>query len=308
MGARLEHVAKSADWSANPNLGLASPDQAETAQSIESEVIGAACLAGSRRSALLSRVVASEILPRLAVLRGGPANANPVPLTVTTDDDTRELIRLLLLLREDDSVALFIETLRLRGIAAADLYLGIITAAARRLGEMWEDDLCDFAQVTIGLGRLQQLVRLLSPNFQTTAVHRAHPESVLLLPAPGEQHTFGLVVLAEFFRREGWYVSGGPVSAHAAGGLDAANAVRSTWIDVVGFSIGSAAHVGGLARSIRAVRKASRNRGIAVMVGGPLFLLRPEIAAQVGADLGAIDAPSAVRQARGVLAVREAAD
>jgi methanogenic corrinoid protein MtbC1 len=129
-----------------------------------------------------------------------------------------------------------------------------------------------------------------------------------LLPAPGEQHTLGLVVLAEFFRREGWQIAGGPVSSQAATGADAAKAARDTWIDVVGFSIGSASRVDGLTASIRAVRKASRNRDVAVMIGGPLFLLQPDLVGRVGADMGAIDAQAAVRQARGLLAMREAAD
>ena len=57
---------------------------------------------------------------------------------------------------------------------------------------------------------------------------------VLLLPGPGEQHTFGLSMVAEFFRRSGWEVVGGtgPES------LDPVRAVRDEWFDVVGISVG----------------------------------------------------------------------
>ena len=44
------------------------------------------------------------------------------------------------------------------------------------------------------------------------------------------------------------------------------------------------------------------------MVGGPLFLQRPELVTRVGADATAADAPAAVRQASGLLAMRAAAD
>ena len=129
-------------------------------------------------------------------------------------------------------------------------------------------------------------------------------DTVLLLPAPGEQHTLGLVILAEFFRREGWHISGGPVSSS----YDPAGLVRDAWVDVAAFSIGSIRHLDKLASCIRALRKASRNRYIGVMVGGPLILERPDLVIRIGADATAADAPGAVRQARGLLSMRAAAD
>jgi methanogenic corrinoid protein MtbC1 len=250
--------------------------------------------------------VEAEILPRLALARASvtAVQAETAPVADTTDQDTAELVRLLM--GRDDGLAWsFVEALEQRGATPAMLYLGVITQAARQLGEMWEDDRTDFAVVTIGLGRLQQIVRALSPGFQTAAVGRsAHADTVLLLPAPGEQHTLGLVILSEFFQREGWHLLGGPVST----ALDAAGIVRDHCVDVAGFSLGSLNHLDALTACIRAVRKASRNRYLAVMVGGPLFLQRPELVTRVGADSTAADAQTAVRQARGFLAMRAAAD
>ena len=263
-------------------------------------------IAHHRRSTLLNKVVEAEILPRLALARtsGNAAAASSETSRTTTEDDTTELVHRLMGAEEDGARA-FIEVLEQKGATPASLYLGVVTLAARRLGEMWEDDRCDFTQVTISLGRLQQCVRALSPSFQTAAVSRsAHADTILLLPGPGDQHTFGLVILGEFFQREGWHVMGGPVST----GYDAARMVRDHWVDVTGFSVGSIKHVDALSACIHAVRKASRNRNLAIMVGGPLFLQRPELVARVGADTTAADAPSAVRQAKGLLAMREAAD
>lgn len=254
-----------------------------------------------RRVALLARVVQSEILPRLVVARGAPPV--PEPERTTTEDDMVALVSLLLNKPATEAIA-FVNTLRDRGISAAALYLGIVTQAARRLGELWEQDRCGFAEVTIGMGHLQQVVRALSPNFQISAVGRSHADTALLLPAPGEQHTFGLVMLSEFFRREGWHVLGGPVSS----GNDAARISRDTWIDVAGFSIGSESLMDALAAGIIALRRASRNKDIAVMVGGPLMLSTPDLVKRVGADTGAMDAPGAVREARALLSFRAAAD
>jgi methanogenic corrinoid protein MtbC1 len=49
------------------------------------------------------------------------------------------------------------------------------------------------------------------------------------------------------------------------------------------------------------IRQASRNRDITVMVGGRLFLERPELVAKVGADAMATDARQAVMVADGVV-------
>ncbi len=160
------------------------------------------CLPKSRRAALLTKVVATEILPRLAQVRRGLGHTNKSHST-TTEIDTLELVRLLLN-QDDVDVTAFIESLRLRGTSAGALYIGILPDAARYLGEMWLADRCDFVQVTIGLGRLQQVARHLSTSFQAETIHPAVTASIVLLPAPGEQHTFGLLILSEFFHRAGW--------------------------------------------------------------------------------------------------------
>ena len=300
MSAYMEQVASRSDWSgtSRSNLGVETdtlPGEHLSLTGKNSPRIG--------RKDLLTRIVEAEILPRLAQAPRSARPGNPNPASVTTDDDTEDLVRLLLTEEAAGAIAL-INIMQERGATPATLYLGIVTRAARCLGELWELDRCDFTQVTIGMGRLQQVLRALSPSFQLDAIRRARTESVLLVPAPGEQHTFGLVMLAEFFRREGWHVAGGPLTS----AKDAADMVHGTWMDVAGFSIGSTARLEGLAHCIRAVRRASNNRDLFVMVGGPLFLTHPDLVARVGADSSAADAETAVRQARGSLAMLTAAD
>jgi methanogenic corrinoid protein MtbC1 len=84
--------------------------------------------------------------------------------------------------------------------------------------------------------------------------------------------------------------------------------VRRNWFDVVGFSIGSERFLPDLAKIIRRVRRASRNRCIGVMVGGPLFHDRPEMVARVGADASAADASSAIAIATDLVTMRVAAE
>ncbi len=288
----------------SPSPGRPSPDSpSPDSPAPDSNVSSIGDMTRSRRARLLTRVVESEILPRLVQARAGGDYKAAEPVVVTTRIDSDELVRLLLT-REAEAAIAFVEVFRMRGTTTSSLYLGIITDAARILGELWEDDRCDFTQVTVGLGRLQQLVRALSPNFQKAAVTHAHPDTVLLLPAPGDQHTLGLVILSEFFQREGWHVAGGPAST----ARDAEDLVRDIWVDVAGFSVGSTSRLDSVTSLIRAVRRVSRNRDIGVMVGGPLFLHQPDLVARVGADIGAADAQAAVRQASGLIAMRTAAD
>ena len=87
-------------------------------------------------------------------------------------------------------------------------------------------------------------------------------------------------MVGEIFRRAGWEVEGGP-SEHA---INPVARVRAAWFDVVGFSLAAEVHLEPLAACIRAVRPASMNQSVGIMVGGPLFNQQPELWAQVGAD------------------------
>lgn len=114
---------------------------------------------------------------------------------------------------------------------------------------------------------------------------------------PEEQHSFGLSMVAEFFRREGWDVVG------VVGGAsdDPAARVRKEWADVVGFSIGSEIRLEWLRQRIAEVRAASRNPDVIIMVGGPIFIINPGWVADVGADSTAMDARDAPRAAARLL-------
>ena len=187
-----------------------------------------------------------------------------------------------------------------RGLGLERVFLDLLAPSARRLGQLWTEDLCDFTDVTIGLGRLQRMMRELSPAFGTEVVHPPNGRRVLLVRAPGEQHSFGLSMVAEFFRRAGWEVA----SAGEGEQSDPVTAVRREWFDVVGFSVGSETRLDWLPACIAAVRRASCHREIAVLVGGPLFTLRPQLARQVGADATTADGSKAPGLAESLLAGR----
>ena len=163
---------------------------------------------------------------------------------------------------------------------------------------MWNEDLCDFIQVTVGLLRLQQLMTTLgAPLLQGDGQSRRVPR-VLLVPAPGNQHSFGMAMVASFFQRAGWTGwSGAPASV-----AELLSRVRGEWFTVVGFSISDEKHLDALSRAVRAIRRASRNWDVGIMIGGPVFIVRPELAMMVGADATAVDGRQAVLHAQNLLA------
>jgi len=243
--------------------------------------------ANDMRMSQLARTIEEEIIPRLMLAHRTATEPMNRPAGVgyaITDADVKQFAKLVLSHDEDVAFAT-IQNLRARDVSVEKIYLDLLGPTARYLGELWEDDLCNFTDVTVGLGRLQRVLRELSPAMGRSVEHPAQGRRVLLLPSPGEQHTFGLVMVAEFFRRAGWDVTGGAWAA----GTDAATLVGAEWFDVIGFSLGAEVHLKALADSIASVRHATCNRDVVILVGGPLFGAHPEFVGQVGADGMTID-------------------
>lgn len=76
---------------------------------------------------------------------------------------------------------------------------------------------------------------------------------------------------------------------------DLADAVRSEWFDLVGFSMANDRWLAALPPVIASVREASLNREVKVIVGGRAFEMDPSRVSLVGADETAGDARDAVR-------------
>ena len=260
-----------------------------------------------QRLARLARAIEGEIIPRLMLAHrdAHACDEGAEPCAVLAAQDV-EAFTAIVLDSEDDEALAAVEAHLARGVPVETVFVELLAPTAHRLGELWTQDRCDFTDVTLGLGRLQRVLREVSAGLAPAGgtVNVGEPAGgarrILLLPSPGEQHTFGLVMVAELFRRAGWEVSGGPWEAAA----DAARLVESEWFDVVGFSLAAEMHVEALAECIGGVRQASRNGQVGIMVGGPVFRSRPELAQRVGADLTAVDGREAPRLASRFLVAR----
>ncbi len=259
----------------------------------------------SARSETLVRTVETEIIPRLMWLHrhgGGSADANglaPNDAPLIGESQTIEFTELIL--RGHEPALAYVDALVAQGATMETLCLNLLAPAARRLGELWNADLCDFTDVTIALGRLQALLHGLASGSRRLRTAATSGRTALFMPVPGEQHTFGLTMVCDFFRTSGWQVRGETSTpAQALIGL-----VRDHWFDLVGISIGNDRSIDALAMLIRAIRKSSKNRAVYVLTGGPLLVSRPQIAALVGADATAADARQAILAVERLFAARD---
>lgn len=247
------------------------------------------------QAATLARLIQGEVIPRLMLAHANYGPALGLDTLQGAPPTPQEVVDLSALLVQGKDVAAeaYVERVLARGVHVQSLLLDLLAPTARRLGELWNADLCTFTDVTLGLLRLQHLLRTLAPRYDR-GVKRYQPGRRILLTAmPGEQHTFGVIMVAEFFRRAGWEVHDQPHDTTQT----LLGSVAAEWFSSVGLSVSAEVRLTEVTALIPALRENSRNAAVAIMIGGGLFKERPELVELVGADFGAIDALSAVDQA-----------
>lgn len=243
----------------------------------------------------LARTIETEIIPRLMLAHRGPGAVRQAPRVaepiVITDADITDFAEIIV--RKPLSAArAHLDGLRDRGLTAEALITTVLSATARHLGVLWEQDRCTFVDVTVGLSRLQQLLRVYGPAFEASPAPAVERGRVLLAVVPGEQHTFGLAVVEEFFRRAGWHVQSEFLPSQPI----LLEHVRTEWFDLVGLSASGEVAATGVASVVKAVRATALNKKLHIMLGGNLFVPDPALALSLGADFGARDAAEAVNR------------
>ncbi|MBL6455662.1 cobalamin B12-binding domain-containing protein [Belnapia sp. T6] len=239
--------------------------------------------------------LAAEVIPRLRL-----AHADRAPILALAESGPVDVLGAMLLRHDAISATAYVEMLHRSGTSAEDLCLDLLAPVARLLGHWWADDVCDFVTVTLGVLHLRRLREAMLPRLlQGAPLLRPGAPSILLAPVPGEQHVFGLEMVADFFRRAGWHAMVVPVRSIA----DLTGLLRREHVDILGLSSGAAERMDVVARTIRKARQSARNRCMGVMVGGPAFDRHPGQAPLVGADAMAADARTAPVQAARLMQV-----
>ena len=261
------------------------------------QALGARVAGAMLRQDVLARAFADQVLPKLLGARS-PAAPARAALSLVGAEEVERLLALVLTGTQAEALS-YVAGLRERGLPDATILLDLLTPVARRLGQMWEDDTCTFSDVTIGTGHLAHVLRVVCDGCSDAACLRTSPRA-LLVQMPGEQHGFGLSMVAHFFRQDGWHVRQAPLATEQ----ELIGLVREEWFGVVGISVACSDRLDALAGCIRALRHHARNPDLAVMVGGPPFLAHPQLASLVGADATATDGRQAVREAHRLLGLQ----
>jgi methanogenic corrinoid protein MtbC1 len=251
-------------------------------------------VSGSAIAKLLER----EIIPQLMlshrpagdpVIRG---RAAPRLALENLDEFAR-----LVLARDAAEIIRVLDTLLADGVELSRIYLDLLAPAARRIGEMWNDDAVSFFEVTVGLARLQQVLHEITRrNNESTGRWRPR-RRIYLVPAPGEEHTFGLSMIEKFFLHAGWQTT----MDHAAAETTIVDTVSSSYFEVLALSVATARFFTPLRRLIKRVRSHSLNRDIVVLVGGLFVKENPEIGGALEGAISVLNGEAAVEIAENLV-------
>ncbi|MEJ1159226.1 cobalamin B12-binding domain-containing protein [Prosthecomicrobium sp. N25] len=247
----------------------------------------------------LARMVEGEVIPRLLLSHKADARRlrSPESSVLRLDNARVEEFARIVITDEVETAEAYLENLMNSGMSSESLLADLLGPTARRLGEYWLEDDCSFFDVTMGLCRLHQILRDFGRDHVEGLPSADPSPRALLAPAPGEQHTFGLLMVEEHFRRGGW----DPFLVEDGDPSRIVRAAREDWFAIAGFSMSSERYRAQLADLIAEVKAASRNPDLVVMVGGQWFNADIGRVADVGADISAVDGRQAIVQIRSML-------
>ncbi len=241
----------------------------------------------------LAQSIEFGIIPRLMLAHRGDQLLRAPSGPAVSRDDVQEFVRIVV--EHDVAIAsAYVEMLRGRGVAVEVILLEVMAPAARLLGDLWMEDLCSFAEVTVSLSSMQQILRSL--KTATEPAHFGEAGRALLATIAGEQHSFGLFVAEDFLRRSGWSVRTA-ISASRAALLTRVGQER---FDLIGLSASCDHLLDQFGSTIQALRRASLNRHVTIVVGGRIFVESPELVVRVGADAMATDGRQLISMLRSI--------
>jgi methanogenic corrinoid protein MtbC1 len=241
----------------------------------------------------ISGLIEGEIIPRLLCAHRGEGRQDAQASEDRIDAAQAEGFAPMVLRLEAHALMDQIEGFIARGASVEAVLIDLLAPAARQLGVWWEEDSCDFVDVTMGLWRLQQVVYELSARLPGKAPVAERDKRALFSVIPGGQHSFGTVLIEECFRREGWMTT----CLTSTTEQQLARLVGEHHFDIVGLTISHDDEITGAGALIATLRTKSRNPMLGVMVGGRVLVNSPELALQIGADATAADAVRAIARA-----------
>jgi methanogenic corrinoid protein MtbC1 len=240
----------------------------------------------------LTQVIENQIIPRLVQAHRVETRAQDTHMPGGPTISMKQVATFVALSKSSQTseTTQFIDQLLHDGVTTDCIFLELIAPAARQLGQMWEQDLCDFTEVTCGLVRMHEITHRLGFEYQNGPQLGGDVQRIMLASAPGSQHFLGMTIVSDFFRKAGWDV----VIEISLSEKELTHAVSNEWFDVIGISCATEAQLKALPGLIRALKAASGNPEPGVLLGGPIFTVQEHNAQSLGADGICIDVKEAV--------------
>lgn len=172
------------------------------------------------------------------------------------------------------------------------LYVDIIEPSQYRVGDLWEGGKISVASEHLATATNSYVA---STCYAPLARASTGGPRALIACTPEEMHELGPRMLADLLECDGWDVDFYGTSMPVR---DLIGAIRERKPLFVGLSAALVMHLGSVKRSITAIREALGEETPPIAVGGNAFRGDSEMWRQVGADLYAADASTAVAMLR----------
>ncbi|MCK0097183.1 cobalamin B12-binding domain-containing protein [Yoonia sp. F2084L] len=236
-------------------------------------------MADRRQFDAMKEIAASETQPSST---RRPVVASVVPdLAPKLDESLFQALKAAALSADPNACKHAIRAAIATGTSPEDLADHYIPALARDMGDLWCVDQLSFAGVTIGVSRLQAMLREMGPKWSSDNAAGPASSSILLIVGKDVYHTLGAIVLSGQLRRKGFSVKlilGGKRA-------DIAQRIQRTKYQAVFISSSRGERLESL-RQIIDVVKTSAQTPPPVVVGGSILEVETanDVTALTGAD------------------------
>lgn len=208
------------------------------------------------------------------------------------DEEEVNKLTNLLLDSQEGSFEFAITILKTHGASINYIVLELIPEIARRFGKQWEDDSLSFADVSMGVSKLERAIHKLDYLFQANQLDRQQNKAIFISGFPGSQHSLGSLIFGNFLTFCGWQV-------HRPNQTNIDSiiyGVSSKILQAIAISVSTNQQLEQLPSLIELLRQKSQNPKIIVLVGGPLYNKAPEAFDHIQAEVKAFSPEESVQK------------
>ena len=243
---------------------------------------------GTLRRKLPEAAVASlarEVIRRLS----DHQTIKSVQIDIPTESSIDDLAEALM--TPDASAGItFVERVRAQGASVETVYVAYLAEAAKTLGRWWDEDRVTFVDVTIAIGHVYAIMRSLRSSFYSTST-RPPTKSALFAMVPGDDHSLGVEMAADLFRKNNWDIALQVGLSHDA----LVDYISASGHDIIGLSAGSERSIVPLAKLVVALRISVPKTSI--LVCGNVTCIAPDVVELMGVDAMPIQVEDALSEA-----------